>query len=112
LGPYKGKMEEDIRGVGRLDKFAIESSYSATSKSFEPKLIVGKTLGDRFSVTVSSSVGTNAESTATAEFKLLENVYLQGGWESTTDTGQGDLGADVKIRYRYREFKDFLRGSE
>ncbi|MBF8259706.1 MAG: hypothetical protein HW377_2080, partial [Actinobacteria bacterium] len=112
LGPYKGKMEEDIRGVGRLDKFAIESSYSATSKSFEPKLIVGKTLGDRFSVTVSSSVGTNAESTATAEFKLLENVYLQGGWESTTATGQGDLGADVKIRYRYREFKDFLRGSE
>ena len=112
LGPFKGKMEEDIRGIGRLDKFAIESSYSATSKSFEPKLIVGKSLGDRFSVTVSSSVGTNSESAATAEYKLLENVYLQGGWESMTDTGQGDLGADVKIRYRYREFKDFLRGKE
>ena len=112
LGPYKGKVEEGLRGTGILDKFSIESSYSTSTKSFEPKLVVGKSIGDRLSVTVSTSVGTTSESSATAEFKLLENVYLQGAWESATTTQQGDLGADVKIRYRYREFKDFLRGRE
>ncbi len=110
LGPYKGEFEERIRGVVRLDKFSIEPSYSSSNKSFEPKFIVGKSFGERFSVSVSTSVGTTTESSATAEYKLLENVYLQGAWESATTTREGDLGADVKIRYRYRQLKDFLRG--
>jgi hypothetical protein len=57
-------------------------------------------------------VGTTPESSATAEYKLLENLYLSGAWESATTTTEGDLGADVKIRYRYRDFKDFLRGRD
>ena len=112
LGPYKGKVEEEIRGIVKLDKFAIEPSFSASTKSFEPKFIVGKSFGERFSVSVSTSVGTTKDSSATAEYKLLENVYLQGAWESATTTQQGDIGADVKVRYRYRQFKDFLRGKE
>jgi translocation and assembly module TamB len=109
LGPYKGRVEERIRGVVRLDKFSIEPSYSSSNKSFEPKFIVGKSFGDRFSVSVSTSVGTTTDSSATAEYKLLENVYLQGAWESATTSKEGDLGADIKIRYRYRQLKDFLR---
>jgi hypothetical protein len=110
LGPYKGRFEEGVKGIVSLDKFAIEPAFSASSKSFEPKFIVGKSFGDRFSVSVSTSVGTTAESSATAEYKLLENVFLSGAWESATTTTEGDLGADVKIRYRYKEFKDFLGG--
>ncbi len=112
LGPYKGKVEEGIRGFVQLDKFAIEPSFSTSTKTFEPKFIVGKSFGDRFSVSVSSSVGTSSESNAVAEYKLLENVFLQGAWESATTEKEGDLGADVKVRYRYRRFKDFLRGRE
>ena len=112
LGPYKGKFEEGVRGIVKLDKFAIEPSFSASTKTFEPKFIVGKSFGEKFTVSVSSSVGTTAESSATAEYKLLENLYLSGAWESTTTTTEGDLGADVKIRYRYRDFKDFLRGRD
>jgi hypothetical protein len=112
LGPYKGRFEEGVRGVVKLDKFAIEPAFSASSKSFEPKFIVGKSFGERLSVSVSSSVGTTAESSAIAEYKLLENVYLSGAWESATTTTEGDLGADLKIRYRYREFKDLLRGRD
>jgi autotransporter translocation and assembly factor TamB len=108
LGPYKGRFEEGVKGIVRLDKFAIEPAFSASTKSFEPKFIVGKSFGDRFSVSVSTSVGTTAESSATAEYKLLENVFLSGAWESATTTSEGDLGADVKIRYRYRQFRDFL----
>jgi hypothetical protein len=112
LGPYKGRFEEGVRGIVNLDKFAIEPAFSASSKSFEPKFIVGKSFGERLSVSVSSSVGTTAESSAIAEYKLLENVYLSGAWESATTTTEGDLGADLKIRYRYREFKDLLRGRD
>jgi translocation and assembly module TamB len=112
LGPYTGRFEEGVRGIVKLDKFAIEPSFSTSTKSFEPKLVVGKSFGEKFSVSVSSGVGTTAESSATAEYKILENLFLSGGWESATTTTEGDLGADVKVRYRYRDFKDFLRGRE
>jgi hypothetical protein len=109
LDPYKGKVEEGIRGIIGLDRFAIEPVFSSSSKSFESKFIVGKTFGDRFSVTFSTSVGTTPESNATAEIKLRENVFLQGAWDSATATSEGDLGGDVKLRFRYRQFQDFLR---
>ena len=112
LGPYKGGVEERIRGVVGLDRFAIEPGYSSTTKTFEPKFIVGKSFGDRASVSMATSVGTSADGTATAEFKLRENIFLQGSWQSATTTQEGDLGADLKFRYRYRQWKDFLRGKE
>jgi len=112
LGPYKGGVEEGIRGAVGLDRFAIEPGFSTTTKTIEPRFIVGKSFGERATVAVSTSVGTTAESSATAEVKLRENVYLQGAWESATTTKEGDLGADLKFRYRYRDWKDFLRGTE
>ncbi len=112
LGPYKGRFEEGVRGIVGLDKFAIEPSFSAATRTFEPKFIVGKSFGERFSVSASTNVGASTESNVTAEVKLLENVYLQGGWESTTASPQGDLGGDLKFRYRYRQFKDLLRGRD
>lgn len=112
LGPYKGGLEEGIRGAAGLDRFAIEPSFSSTTKTFEPRFIVGKSFGDRASVAVSTSVGTSAESTASAEVKIRENVFLQGAWESGATAPEGSLGADLKVRYRYRQWKDFLRGKE
>ncbi|MDD5761603.1 MAG: translocation/assembly module TamB domain-containing protein [bacterium] len=112
LGPYKGGVEESIRGVVGLDRFAIEPVFSSTTKTFEPRFIVGKSFGDRASVSMATSVGASAESTATAEYKLRENIFLQGSWQSATTTQEGDLGADLKFRYRYRQWKDFLRGKE
>jgi hypothetical protein len=105
-------VNEKIRSTVGLDKFAIEPGYSSTTKTFEPKFVVGKSFGDRASVSMATSVGTSAESTATAEFKLRENIFLQGSWQSATTTQEGDLGADLKFRYRYRQWKDFLRGKE
>jgi autotransporter translocation and assembly factor TamB len=112
LGPYKGGVEERIRGMVGLDRFAIEPGFSSTTKTFEPKFIVGKSFGERASVSMATSVGTSAEGTATAEYKLQEHVFLQGTWQSATTTQEGDLGADLKFRYRYRQWKDFLRGKE
>lgn len=110
LGPYKGRVEEEIRGIVGLDKFAIEPAFSSASKSFESRFTVGKDFGDRFSVSFSTNVGgSSPDTSAAAEFKLGENVFLQGAWQSATTTREGDVGGDVKFRYRYRQFKDFLR---
>ena len=78
LGPYKGGVEESIRGVIGLDRFAIEPAYSSVTKTFEPKFIVGKSFGDRASVSMATSVGTSAEGTAIAEIKLRETHLPPG----------------------------------
>ena len=57
-------------------------------------------------------MGATTESSAVAEVKVLENVYLQGAWTSATTAQEGDLGADVKFRYRYRQFWDVFRGGD
>jgi autotransporter translocation and assembly factor TamB len=112
LNPVTGRVTEPIRSVIGLDRFAIEPSFSASENAFEPRFVVGKSFGDRFSVSVSTTVGATAEGTAKAEFKVFENVYLEGTWESATTTKEGDLGADVKFRYRYRTFKDLFRARD
>ena len=108
LGPYKGRVEEEIRGIVGLDRFSIEPAFSSTDKSFEPRFTVGKSFGDRLSVSVSTAVGGTAESSATAELKVLENVFFQGVWKSATSESEGDLGGDVRFRYRYRQFRDIF----
>ncbi len=112
LGPYKGRVEEGIRSFVGLDKLAVEAAFSSATKSFEPRFIMGKTFGDRLTVSVSTLVGATSDSSALAEFKLLENVFLQGSWQSATTQKTGDLGADIKFKYRYRTFNDFLGGRE
>ncbi|HSO56544.1 MAG TPA: hypothetical protein VLN60_00110, partial [Candidatus Nanopelagicales bacterium] len=72
----------------------------------------GKSFGERASVSIATSVGTSAEGTAIAEYKLREHIFVQGTWQSATTTQEGDLGTDLKFRYRYRQWKDFLRGKE
>jgi autotransporter translocation and assembly factor TamB len=112
LGPYKGRVEDEIRGFVGLDRFAVEAAFSSVSRTFEPRFVVGKSFGDRLNVSVSTLVGTSSETTAIAELKLLENVFLQGAWESATTTRQGELGADLKVRYRFRRFRDVFGRDE
>jgi len=112
VGSYAGGVDEKIRGAVGLDRFSIETGFSQTTKSFEPRFVVGKSFGDRATVSVSTSVGTSAESAASGELRLYENVYFQGGWESTTGSGRGDISGDLKVRYRYPSLKDLVRGKE
>jgi len=108
LSPYTGSVEEGIRGIAGLDKFSVEPAFSSTDKSFGPRVTVGKSFGERFSVSVSTGVGASAESSASAELQVLENVFLQGSWKSATEDNKGDIGGDVRIRYRYRQFQDIF----
>jgi hypothetical protein len=112
LGPYKGRVEEGIRDIVGLDRFVIEPAYSSMDQSLGPRLTAGKTIGERFSVSVSTTASSNPEGKAVAEYKLFENVYLQGAWKGATPERNDDLGGDVKFRFRYRQFRDIFRDTD
>jgi len=112
LGAVAGGVTEEIGSVVGLDKFAIEPSFSTRENSFEPRFVVGKSFGDRFSVEYSTTVGATNRSSATAEYQVLENMYLSGTYEGPTFTQESDIGADVKFRYRYRQFQDIFRDDD
>ena len=112
LGPYKGRVEEGIRDIVGLDRFVIEPAYSSTEQSLGPRFTAGKTVGERFSVSVSTTAAANPEGRAVAEYRVFENVYLQGAWKGATPERDEDLGGDVKIRFRYRQFRDIFRDTD
>jgi translocation and assembly module TamB len=105
-------VDEKIRSTVGLDKFAIETGFSQSTQSLEPRFVVGKSFGDRVSISASQSVGTSAYTSASGELTLWEDVFLQGTWESSTVNTQGQIGGDLKVRYRYRSLKDLLDGKE
>ena len=112
IGATVGGVDEKIRSTVGLDKFAIETGFSQTTQSLEPRFVVGKSFGDRLSISASQSVGTSAYTSASGELTLWEDVFLQGTWESSTVNTQGQIGGDLKVRYRYRSLKDLLDGKE
>jgi len=113
MGVVTGGVTEEIGSVVGLDKFAIEPSFSTRENTFEPRFVVGKSFGDRFSVELATTVGgTSNRSSATAEYQLLKNIYLSGTYQGPTFTQESDIGADVKFRYRYRQFQDIFRDND
>jgi autotransporter translocation and assembly factor TamB len=112
VGTYVGGVDEKIRTAVGLDRVSIETGFSQATGQFEPRFVVGKSLGDRASVTVSTSVGTSADTSAAGEVRIGENLYLQGAWESNTGSTRGDISGDLKVKYRFRQLKDLLRGGE
>lgn len=112
IGSSVGGVDEKIRSTVGLDKFAIETGFSQTTQSLEPRFVVGKSFGERVSISASTSVGTSAYSSASGELKLFEDVYLQGSWQSSTAYTQGQIGGDLKVRFRYRSLKDLLGGKD
>jgi translocation and assembly module TamB len=112
IGSSVGGVDETIRSTVGLDKFAIETGFSPTTQSLEPRFVVGKSFGDRLSISASQSVGTSSYTSASGELKLREDVFLQGSWQSSTADTRGQLGGDLKVRYRYRSLKELLSGKE
>jgi len=112
IGSFAGGVDEKIRGAVGLDKFSIETGFSQTTQSFEPRFVVRKSFEDRISVSMSTSVGTSSETSASGEIRLLENMYLQGGWQSSTSSTPGQISGDLKWRYRFQSLKDLINGRD
>ncbi|MEW6718894.1 MAG: translocation/assembly module TamB domain-containing protein [Thermodesulfobacteriota bacterium] len=105
-----GGVDEKISGAVGLDKFTIETGFSQTTQSFEPRLVMKKSFEDRASVSFTQSVGTSSEASATGELRLHEHVYLEGGWQSPSASTSGQISGDLKLKYRFQSLKGLLNG--
>jgi autotransporter translocation and assembly factor TamB len=111
IGSFGG-VDEKIGGVIGLDKFSIETGFSQTTQTFEPRFVARKSFEDRLSVSMSQSVGAVSETSASGEVRLLKNVYIEGGWDSATKSTPGRISGDVKLRYRFQSLKELLHGRD
>ena len=111
LGSFGG-VDERIRGAVGLDKFSIETGFSPTTQTFEPRFVARKSFEDRLSISMSQSLGTTSETAASAELRLVDRVYLEGGWKSGAKSAPGQVSGDMKVRYRFQSLKDLLHGKE
>ena len=111
LGSFGG-VDERIRGTVGLDKFSIETGFSPTTQTFEPRFVARKSFEDRLSISMSQSLGTTSETAAAAEVQLMKRVYLEGGWRSGTKSTPGQVSGDVRVRYRFQSLKDLLYGRD
>ncbi|MCL1926955.1 MAG: translocation/assembly module TamB domain-containing protein [Syntrophorhabdaceae bacterium] len=107
-----GGVDERIRGTVGLDKFSIETGFSPTTQTFEPRLVARKSFEDRLSVGMSQSLGTTSETAASLEMQLMERVYLESGWKSGDKSVPGQVSGDVRVRYRFQSLKDLLYGRD
>jgi translocation and assembly module TamB len=107
-----GGVDQKIGGAIGLDHFSIETGFSQTTQSFEPRFVVKKSFEDRLSVTMSQSVGTTSETAASGEIRLHEKVYLEGGWQSPTSSTSGQVSGDLKVRYRFQSLRELLNGGD
>ncbi len=107
-----GGVDEKIGRVIGLDKFSIETGFSQTTQTFEPRFVARKSFEDRLSVSMSQSVGATSETSASGEVRLMKNVYLEGGWDSATTSTPGRISGDVKLRYRFQSLKELLHGRD
>ena len=107
-----GGVDERIRGAVGLDKFSIETGFSPTTQTFEPRLVAGSRSRTGCPSPCPRAWGPPRRPPRPGELRLFENVYLEGGWESTSKSTRGQISGDLKVRYRFQSLKDLLNGRD
>ena len=110
-GERGDRLGSDVQRILPVDRIEIESAYSRTSGTTEPRVRIGKdltqsvrssplrgTLTGPMRASVGSSLGTGRERDVTLEYDLTRSISIEGLWESQTESGAGAFGADVKFR--------------
>jgi hypothetical protein len=107
LSPLKSQIEEGIRIFTGFERFSVESNYSSVTGVVEPTVVIGKTVGDRFSIDLSTSLVGTGTSKVVGEFKLIRDLYLRGDWTGGGTADEGEIGGELRVRKRFHGFSDF-----
>ncbi|MFC2074663.1 translocation/assembly module TamB domain-containing protein [Bdellovibrionota bacterium] len=107
FGGFSEVIERETgRNIGI--KFRVTPSYSTTKGATIPKVIVGTELFKDIEASFASSIGDSAfleEKEARIEYKINENISLQGVWEDQIQTQQVDdskIGLDVTYQFEFK----------
>ncbi len=106
LAPLKSEIEERIRYFTGLERFSVESNYSQATGVIEPTVVIGKNVGDRFSLDFSTSLTGSGTQNIVTEIKLFKDIYLVGDWSSGGTTSEGEFGGEFQIKKYFRGFSD------
>ncbi len=85
----------------------MESNYSSVTGVVEPTVVVGKTVGDRFSMDISTSLVGTGTTNVIGEFKLIRDLYFRGDWTGGGTADEGEIGGELRVRKRFHGFSDF-----
>lgn len=97
-GKVQDVVEERLRTITGVDRFQVESSYSATTGTVSPKVTVSKRLiGDKLFVTYSNVLSSEVEQVLKVEYLLDKNISLVGIRDEI-----GSVGGDIKFRFEFK----------
>lgn len=97
-GKVQDVVEERLRTITGVDRFQVESSYSAATGTVSPKVTVSKRLiGDKLFVTYSNVLSAEVEQVLKVEYLLDKNISLVGIRDEI-----GSVGGDIKFRFEFK----------
>ncbi|NIO15962.1 MAG: hypothetical protein GTN70_03010 [Deltaproteobacteria bacterium] len=115
LSPLKTQIEEGIRTFTGFERFSVESNYSPITGVVEPTVVIGKTLGDSFSIDFSTSLVGSGRTNVIGEFRLIKDLYFRGDWTGGGTASEGDVGGELRVKKRFHgltELGEKLFGGE
>jgi hypothetical protein len=90
------QIEREVQRYTGIDTFQIEPGVARSTGQAEPRLTVGKQVGDLV-VRYSRGVGSEQEQTVLLEYRLSTNLALVAQWNEVESFGGG-----VKFRFQFR----------
>jgi len=97
-GKIQDVLEERLRTIAGLDRFAVSPYVSKTTGTVGPMVAASKRLiGDKLLVTYTGSLGTTEEYVLKFEYLLDRNTSLIG-----TRDEKGSVGGDIKFRFEFK----------
>lgn len=97
----EGELESKVKKYFGFDRFQIDPYYSESAGSSEARVTVGKELRENLSATYSRGISTLEDEEVKLEYRLFENLSLEGSWTSTEEY-VGSFGGDVILRYEFQ----------
>lgn len=102
LAPEVGQVSRDVGELLGIDRVRLEPSYSKRSGTTVPFITLTKDISDNVEARYSTSVAGAGDQKFSLEYKLTRNFSLLGSWDDQAETTAGNLGADMKFRFRFR----------
>ena len=97
-GQIQDAVESRMKKITGLDRFQIDPYLTSSGVSTGPRLTVGKSLlSDQLYLTYSSNLGTSEDQFVRLEYVVNKNLSIVGEKDE-----QGNLGADVKVRFEFK----------
>ncbi|GIW43144.1 MAG: hypothetical protein KatS3mg077_0426 [Candidatus Binatia bacterium] len=97
----KRQAEQRVEYWLGVDRFEVSAVQARETGAVEPRVTVGKELGERLYASASTSVGTQSRQTMQLEYRWSRRVSLLGTWESATREASGVFAGDVKFRMEF-----------